>query len=93
MYARANVLFYGGLRTPYPYDWSLMVRAYPGARADLYGLLASPRRPTWLVTWQDDDRWHLDAGDRVDVLLRRYYRPAAFVAGHGILRRARPERF
>jgi 4-amino-4-deoxy-L-arabinose transferase-like glycosyltransferase len=93
MYARADVLYYAGLRTPYPYDWSLMVRARPGARRALYGLLASPRRPTWLVTWQDDDHWRLDRGDLVDVLLRRYYRPVAVVAGHRILRSARPERF
>jgi hypothetical protein len=86
MYARADVLYYAGLRTPYPYDWSLMVRAHPGARRALYGLLASPRRPTWLVAWQDDDRWRLDRGDLVDVLLRRYYRPVAVVAGHRILR-------
>src|SRR4029077_7501149 len=77
MYARADVLYYAGLRTPYPYDWSLMVRTHPGARRALYGLLASPRRRTWLVTWQDDDRWRLDRGDLVDVLLRRYYRPVA----------------
>jgi membrane protein DedA with SNARE-associated domain len=90
MYARANVLYYGGLRTPYPYDWSLMVRAQPDARAALYGLLQSPRRPTWLVTWQDDDRWRMDRGALVDGLLRRYYRPAAVVAGHRILRAVAP---
>jgi dolichyl-phosphate-mannose-protein mannosyltransferase len=93
MYARANVLYYAGLRTPYPYDWSLMVRAHPGARRALYGLLASPRRPTWLVTWQDDDRWRLDRGDLVDGLLHRFYRSVAVVAGHRILRSTRPERF
>jgi membrane protein DedA with SNARE-associated domain len=86
LYARANVLYYGGLRTPFPYDWSLMMRARPGAREALYGLLASPRRPTWLVTWQDDDRWRLDRGGTVDALLGRYYRPAAVVDGHRVLR-------
>jgi hypothetical protein len=89
LYARANVLRYGGLPTPFPYDWSLMLRAQPGARPELYRLLASARRPTWLVTWQDDDRWRLDRGGIVDGLLRRNYRPAATVAGHLILRRIR----
>jgi hypothetical protein len=63
-----------------------MMRARPGAREALYGLLASPRRPTWLVTWQDDDRWRLDRGGTVDALLGRYYRPAAVVDGHHVLR-------
>jgi 4-amino-4-deoxy-L-arabinose transferase-like glycosyltransferase len=90
LYARANVLHYGGLPTPFPYDWSLMVRAARGARPALYRLLASPRRPTWLVTWQDDDRWRLDRGAIVDGLLRRHYRPAATVDGHVILRRIAP---
>jgi hypothetical protein len=90
LYARANVLYYGGLPTPFPYDWSLMLRADPGARAARYALLASPRRPTWLVPWQNDDSWRLDPGGRVDSLLRRYYRPAATVDGHAILHSGPP---
>jgi hypothetical protein len=90
LYARANVLFYGGLPTPFPYDWSLMDRVQPGARGALYALLASSRRPTWLVPWQNDDAWRLDSGDRVDVLLRRNYRPVATVDGHVILHRDEP---
>jgi len=90
LYARANVLRYAGLPTPFPYDWSLMVRATARARPELYRLLGSARRPTWLVAWQDDDRWRLDRGGVVDALLRRNYRPAATVAGHLILRRVDP---
>jgi hypothetical protein len=90
LYARANVLHYAGLPTPFPYDWSLMLRARPGVPPQLYRLLASRRRPTWLVAWQDDDRWRLDRGGIVDVLLRRNYRPVATVAGHPILRRIEP---
>ena len=33
MYARPNVVYYAGLRHPYPYLWSLMVRVRPGAVA------------------------------------------------------------
>ena len=87
LYARANVLYYGALPTPFPYDWSLMVRVQTGARPALYRLLASPRRPTWLVPWQNDDAWRLDRGAAVDTLLRRGYRLAATVAGHEILHR------
>ena len=49
MYARPNVVYYAGLRHPYPYMWSLMVRAKPGALAELHRLLGSEARPTWLV--------------------------------------------
>ena len=85
MYARANVDYYAGLPSPYPYAWSLMIRAVPGARAQLQHLLASSKRPTWVVQWQDDDRWQLDRGDRTDRLLARGYRLAAVVCGHPIL--------
>jgi hypothetical protein len=84
MYAQANVLYYTGLPTPYPYEWSLMVRAVPGARAQLQRLLGSTRRPTWLMQWQDDDSWQLDPGARMDRLIARGYRLAAVVRGHRI---------
>jgi hypothetical protein len=84
MYAQANVVYYTGLPTPYPYAWSLMVRAIPGARAHLQRLLGSAGRPTWVVQWQDDDRWQLDPGDRTDRLLARGYRLAALVCGKPI---------
>jgi hypothetical protein len=91
MYARANVAYYAGLPTPYPYQWSLMVRAVPGARAQLQRLLASPRRPTWVVQWQHPDRWQLDPGGRTERLLRRGYRQAAVVCGHAVyVRKDRP---
>ena len=88
MYARANVVYYTGLPTPYPYEWSLMVRAVPGARAQLQRLLGSTERPTWLVQWQDDDRWRLDRAERMDHLIARGYRLAAVVCGHPIYLRS-----
>jgi len=88
MYARANVVYYTGLPTPYPYEWSLMVRALPGARAQLQRLLDSPRRPTWLVRWQGDDWWRLDPGGRTRRLIARDYRLAAVVCGHPIYLRS-----
>jgi hypothetical protein len=87
LYARANVLYYAGLPSPFPYSWSLMMRARPGAPTALYRLLGSARRPTWLVAWQDDDSWRLDRGGIIDVLVRRLYRPAGTIDGHVILRR------
>jgi 4-amino-4-deoxy-L-arabinose transferase-like glycosyltransferase len=84
MYARANVAYYAGLPTPYPYQWSLMVRAVPGARERLQRLLASTRRPTWVVEWQHPGRWQLDPGGRTAGLLRSGYRQAAVVCGHSV---------
>jgi 4-amino-4-deoxy-L-arabinose transferase-like glycosyltransferase len=93
MYARANVGYYTGLPSPYPYAWSLMVQTVPGARARLQRLLGSARRPTWVVQWQDADRWQLDPGARTDRLLAHDYRLAATVRGHRIYLRSdrRPE--
>jgi hypothetical protein len=84
MYARPNVVYYAGLPQPYPYLWSLMVRVKPGARAQLQRLLGSTRRPTWLVQWQEADRWELDPDDRTDRLIARGYRLAAIVCGFPI---------
>jgi hypothetical protein len=92
MYARPNVVYYAGLRHNYPYMWSLMVRAKPGAREELQRLLGSSRRPTWLVQWQDDDEWELDQPEgRMDRLISDGYRLAAVVCDHPIfLRNDRP---
>ena len=57
MYAKANADYYTGLQSPYPYAWSLLVRAHPGAMPRLLHLLRSPRRPTWVIGWQPPDRW------------------------------------
>lgn len=88
MYARANLGYYTGLRSPYPFAWSLLVRAIPGATQRLDRLLASPQRPTWLIGWQPPDKWHLDPTGVTRRLLRREYRRVAVVAGRPIYHRA-----
>jgi hypothetical protein len=85
LYARADLLHYAGLPSPYPYHWSLMVRAEPGAIPRLRRLLASPRRPTWLVEWQSPDAWGLDPHGATARLLARHYRRAATIDGHKVL--------
>jgi hypothetical protein len=87
MYAQANVPYYIGLPSPYPYAWSLMVRAKPGAIAQLQRLLGSAQRPTWLVKWEPAARWGLDPGGRTKRLIARHYRLAATVRGHRIYER------
>jgi hypothetical protein len=88
MYARANVDDYAGLPSPYPYAWSLMVRAKPGAVPQLQRLLGSARRPTWLVEFQTPNRWGLDPRGVTRSLLARDYRLAATVRGHRIYLRS-----
>jgi hypothetical protein len=91
MYARANVVYYAGLRQPYPYLWSLMVPVRPGAIAQLRRLLGSAQRPTWLVPWQLANLWQLDPGGTTERLLLRGYRLTAIVCGFPIyMRNDRP---
>jgi hypothetical protein len=87
MYAQADVPYYIGLPSPYPYAWSLMVRAKPGAIPQLRRLLASAQRPTWLVRWQTAGHWGLDPGGRTKRLIARDYRLAATVRGYRIYER------
>ena len=86
LYARANVLADAGLASPYPYAWSLMVRARPGAVPRLRRLLTGARRPTWIVGWQPPAAWGLDRDGATARLLAARYRRVASVAGHPIYR-------
>jgi hypothetical protein len=90
MYARANLGYYTGLPSPYPYAWSLMVRSVPGATKRLIWLLNSPRRPTWVVGWQARTSWHLDPHGAIARALDRHYRLVARVSGHPIYLRRSP---
>jgi 4-amino-4-deoxy-L-arabinose transferase-like glycosyltransferase len=87
LYARANVGYYTGLPSPYPYAWSLLIRAHPGAVPRLRQLLASPERPTWIVGWQRPSGWGLDPGGSTTALLRSHYRVVTHVHGHPIYHR------
>jgi 4-amino-4-deoxy-L-arabinose transferase-like glycosyltransferase len=87
MYAHANVGYYTGLQSPYPYAWSLLVRAIPGAPARLLQLLRSPQRPTWIVGWERPDRWQLDPHRAIAGALQTHYRVVARVDGHPIYHR------
>jgi hypothetical protein len=87
LYARADLDYYTGLPSPFPYAWSLMDRAVPGATARLDRLLASPRRPTWIVEWQPPGAWGLDPHGVTRRELRRGYRRVATVAGRPVLLR------
>jgi hypothetical protein len=94
LYTDANVLYYSGLKAAFPYNWSLMMEAIPGAVKKLRHDLASPeKRPTWLVEWQYPRAFGLDANGRTRLLLARDYRRVATVCGHPLLlARGVPER-
>ncbi|MEA2170479.1 MAG: hypothetical protein QOF76_3779 [Solirubrobacteraceae bacterium] len=90
LYAKANVDYYTGLPSPYPYAWSLMVRAVPGASQRLAALLESPGRPTWVVGWQKVGQWSLPAHQRIAASLRTDYRLVKRIHGRRIYRSRTP---
>jgi hypothetical protein len=85
LYARVNTLYYAGIRDPFPYNWSLMMRAVPGAQNRLRRLLASPRRPTWVVKADGTHAFGLDASGATQRLLTLHYRLAGTVCGERVL--------
>lgn len=87
-YSQPNILYYSGLRNPYPYNWSLMLRAIPDAQRRLRRLLEGPRAPTWVVAWERASAYDLDASGATARLLRRRYRAVAVVCGVRVLLRS-----
>jgi hypothetical protein len=85
LYARVNALYYTGLRSPFPYHWSLMMQAIPHVDAKLRALLASGSRPTWIIDWDSARALGLGANGKTARLLHRRYRIVARVCGHPIL--------
>jgi 4-amino-4-deoxy-L-arabinose transferase-like glycosyltransferase len=85
IYAHVNVIYYSGMRDPFPYNWSLMMRSVPHVQDRLRRLLASPSRPTWVVDWQTTRGFGLDRTGATKRALARYYRPVTTVCGHPLL--------
>ncbi len=85
LYAKVNVLFYSGLPSPFPYHWSLMMDSVPNAEPELRALLASPRRPTWIVQAQPTTAFGLDRSGATARLLARDYRRVARPCGRPVL--------
>jgi hypothetical protein len=54
---RADVQLESRLTSPYPYLWSLPMRARDPELTDLRSLVAGPDAPTWLVEWWPFDTW------------------------------------
>jgi hypothetical protein len=85
LYARVNALYYTGLPSPFPYHWSLMMRGVPHATRTLRALLASGRRPTWIIDQDGSSGYGLDPRGATARLLTLHYRPAGRVCGRTIL--------
>jgi hypothetical protein len=67
------------------HHWSLMMDSVPRAEPELRALLASPRRPTWIVRAQPTTAWGLDRSGETARLLRRYYRKVSRTCGKPVL--------
>ncbi|MBA2240509.1 MAG: glycosyltransferase family 39 protein [Solirubrobacterales bacterium] len=84
-YSQPNITYYSGLRNPYRYNWSLMLRTIPGAERRLRSLLRSDRRPTWVVGWEGTNTYGLDVEGATTRLIRGSYRRVGEVCGVPVL--------
>lgn len=86
LYARANLLYYADMHTPYPYSWSQMVRTVPNAERRLRRMLASPTdRPTWIVKWQAATLFGMDKSGETRRLIAANYVKADTICGKDVL--------
>ena len=95
-YGVPSILQKAGVRSPYPYLWSLPVRVRDPDLVRLAGVMRGPDRPTWLVVSGPNlDTWAVDAGRAQQELDTRYrlvgsvgrWRFFHVVQGHGTLTR------
>ena len=84
LYGHAEVNEAAGLRSPYPYLWSLPLRTLDPHLTHLRALLAGPRRPDWVVVWTQLDSWDIDPGGRTRLELATHYRLLRHVCGHQV---------
>ena len=82
-YGAPNVIEMAGLRTPYPYAWSLPLRGRDPHLKLLVETLEGPNAPTWLVEIGDFDWWGIDTPAFARVREERY-RVVATVCGHDV---------
>lgn len=73
LYGKANVLHSAGLRGPYPFMWSLLLRTLDPELDLMVDTLEGPDAPTWVVQWHDLDSWELDSEDRLQHVLDERY--------------------
>jgi hypothetical protein len=84
-WGHADVTRASGLSSPYPYLWSLPAHTLDPRLTGLSQLLASPRAPTWFVTWRGASTWRVHSGGAVAArALADHYVPVTQVDGHTV---------
>lgn len=79
----ADVTGASGLRSPYPYLWSLPARTLDPRLTILDGVLTGPRATTWFVAWSDIASPG-SVARRTEQLLRAGYHPVADLDGRTV---------
>jgi hypothetical protein len=69
---RADLQLESGLSSPYPYLWSLPMRALDPDLTRFRALVDGPDAPTWLVEWWSFDTWTAKGGDLRREVEQRY---------------------
>jgi hypothetical protein len=82
-YGQPNVLYLAGMSSPYEYLWSLPIRTRDSDVRELAGVLASARRPTWVVDWSGLDSWGVHPA-LAETALHDGYRKVATVCDRAI---------
>jgi 4-amino-4-deoxy-L-arabinose transferase-like glycosyltransferase len=69
---RADVQLTSEMASPYPYLWSLPMRALDPELAELRALVTGADAPTWLVEWWPFDTWAAEGEDLAEEVRARY---------------------
>ena len=70
---RADLQDASGLGSPYPYLWSLPMRARDPGYDDLRAVLTGPDAPTWLVEWAGFGSWRADGAAELERVVEERY--------------------
>jgi hypothetical protein len=69
---RADLQLESGMRSPYPYLWSLPMRALDPDLTTFLAMVDGPGAPTWLVEWWPFDTW-TSKGSALEADVRKRY--------------------
>ena len=84
LYGQANMQEATGMRSPYPYLWTLPMRTLDPHLALLRATLSGPQAPTWVVVRTGLDPWGLDPRATTRLVLTTRYHLARTVCGHQV---------
>ena len=70
---RADLQLESGLRSPYPYLWSLPMRTLDRDLSELDALVTGTDPPTWVVEWVRFEHWDALEGGRLATLVEERY--------------------